>query len=99
MDSTTIDLCLKIFSWARFRKTKAAIKIRTFMQTDGSLPTSLIITDGKVRDSKAAKELSVPTGSFLVIDRGYHDVEQYKYYNDNNIRFVTRMKSTMPNIL
>lgn len=93
MDSTTIDLCLQLFPWARFRKTKAAVKIHTVMQADGSLPTFLNITEGSVHDSKASKLLKIPSGSFLVFDRGYHDFEQYKVYKNNKIRFITRMKT------
>ena len=92
MDSTTIDLCLKVLPWARFRKTKAAIRIHTLMQADGSLPAFLRITDGKIHDNTAAKSLNIPPGSFLAIDRGYNDYKQYKYYTLNTIRFVTRLK-------
>ena len=60
MDSTVIDLCLKLFPWARFRKIKGAIKCHTVMQADGSVPTFVHITDGKVHDAKAAWELKVP---------------------------------------
>lgn len=93
MDSTVIDLCLSLFPWAKFRKKKGAVKIHTLMQADGLLPTFLHITDGKVHDSKAAKELNVPPESFLVYDKGYHDFNQYKYYKDNKIQFITRMKT------
>jgi putative transposase len=93
LDSTTIDLCLKLFPWAKFRKTKAAVKLHTLIQADGSLPTFLRITDGKVHDTAVAREVDIPEGSYLAIDRAYHDFEQYKSYNDNNIRFVTRKKT------
>ena len=93
LDSTTIDLCLKLFPWARFRKAKAAVKIHTLMQANGSLPTFLRLTDGKVHDSTVSKEITVPPGSYLAIDRAYHDFSQYKFYNDNDIRFVTRKKT------
>ncbi|OVE79089.1 hypothetical protein BVY01_03475 [bacterium I07] len=93
LDSTTIDLCLKLFPWARFRKTKAAVKLHTLMQVDGSLPTFLRITDGKVHDTAVARDIDIPEGSYLAIDRAYHDFEQYKSYNDNKIRFVTRKKT------
>lgn len=93
MDSTTIDLCLKLFPWARFRKTKAAVKIHTVLQVDGLLPTFLHITDGKTHDAKAAGELNVPEGSFVVFDRGYNDFCLFKSFTDKNIRFATRKKS------
>ena len=63
------------------------------MQADGSLPVFLNITDGKVHESQAAKSIPVPKGSYLAIDRGYHDFQQYNVYINNNIRFVTRMKT------
>jgi putative transposase len=93
LDATTIDLCLTLFPWARFRKTKSAIRLHTLMQADGSLPVFLNITDGKVHESQAAKSIPLPKGSYLAIDRGYHDFEQYNVYINNNIRFVTRMKT------
>jgi len=93
LDATTVDLCLTLFPWARFRKTKSAIRLHTLMQADGSLPVFLNITDGKVHESQAAKSIPVSKGSYLAIDRGYHDFQQYNVYINNNIRFVTRMKT------
>lgn len=93
LDATTIDLCLSLFPWARFRKTKAAIRLHTLLQADGTLPVFLNISDGKIHESKVAKSVPIPSGSYLAIDRGYHDFKQYKVYNNNNIRFVTRMKT------
>jgi putative transposase len=93
MDSTTIDLCLHLFPWARFRTAKGAVKIHTLMQADGLLPTFFIVTEGKVNDTKIAGKLSVESGSFIVFDRGYHDFNLYKHYTDKKIRFVTRMKT------
>jgi hypothetical protein len=93
LDSTTIDLCLQLFPWARFRKNKGAVKIHTLLNVDGPLPEFLKITDGKVHDSTVAKKLNIPPGSYLAIDRAYHDFKQYNSYNNNNIRFVTRKKT------
>lgn len=93
LDATTIDLCLKLFPWARFRKTKAAIRLHTLLDADGSLPVFLNITDGKVHEATVAKSVPIPKGSYLAIDRGYHDFLQYKQYRNNNIRFVTKMKT------
>ena len=93
MDSTTISLCLSLFPWAEFRQKKGAVKIHTLLQADGSLPTVLNITNGKIHDAKAAKEIPIPKGSFLAIDRAYNDFEQYNHYNNNNIKFATRMKT------
>ena len=69
------------------------------MQADGSIPTFLRITDGKVHDTQIAKEVPIPKGSYLAIDRAYHDFEQYKCYNDNEIRFVTRKKTNAKYII
>lgn len=93
LDATTIDLCLSLFPWARFRKTKSAVRLHTLIQADGTLPVFMNITDGKVHENKAAKSIHIPDGSYLAIDRGYHDFEQYNVYKNNNIRFVTRMKT------
>ena len=93
LDATTIDLCLTLFPWARFRKAKSAIRLHTLMQADGSLPAFLNITDGKVHETQIAKSMPIPKGSYLAIDRGYHDFQQYNVYINNNIRFVTRMKT------
>ena len=92
MDSTTIDLCLQLFPWARFRNSKGAVRMHTLMQADGSLPVFMNITDGKVHDVTAARLMSVPEGSYLTFDRGYHDLNLYKQLKDRKIRFVTRIK-------
>jgi len=93
IDSTTIDLCLTLFPWARFRKTKGAIKLHTSLDADGNLPSFFYMTDGKVHDSKITPKFQIPKGSYLVFDRAYHDFNHYKSYQDNEIRFVTRMKT------
>ena len=93
LDATTIDLSLKLFPWARFRKTKSAVRMHTLLQADGLLPTFLIITDGKTHESGVARQMNIPTDSYVAIDRGYHDFTLYSFFKDNNIRFVTRAKS------
>lgn len=93
LDATTIDLCLKLFPWARFRKTKGAIRLHTLLQADGALPVFVTITDGKTHEARVAPSVPIPKNSYLAIDRGYHDFRQYNYYINNNIRFVTRMKT------
>lgn len=93
LDATTIDLCLSLFPWARFRKTKAGIRIHTLLDSDGLLPVFLTITDAKVHEAKQVDSMPIPRGSYLAIDRGYHDFKQYKAFTDGDIRFVTRMKT------
>jgi len=93
LDSSLLGLCLALFPWAEYGQQKGAVKMHTLLQADGSLPTFLLITNGKVNDGKAAKKIPVPRGSFLAIDRGYHDFDLYNQYNNNDIRFVTRLKT------
>jgi hypothetical protein len=93
LDATTIDLCLTLFPWARFRKTKAGVRIHTLFDCDGLLPVFLTITDAKIHESKQVEAMPIPAGSYLAIDRGYHDFNQYKTFTDGDIRFVTRMKT------
>lgn len=89
----TIDLSLKLFPWARFRKTKSAIRLHTLLSADGHLPVFIIITDGKTHETKIAQNMQIPCGSYVAIDRGYHNFNLYKYFKNNKIRFVTRAKS------
>ena len=93
LDMTTIDLCLKLFPWARFRKAKGGVRLHTLFDADGSLPVFTEITDGKVHELTAVKKIPVPSGSYLVFDKGYHDFKYYKQLTNNDIRFVTRLKT------
>ena len=70
-DSTTIDLCLTLFPWAKFRKTKGAVKAHTLLDLRGSIPTWIYITDGSVHDVNALDELIIEVGAYYVMDRGY----------------------------
>jgi putative transposase len=93
LDATTIDLCLKLFPWARFRKTKSAIRLHTLLAADGLLPQFITISDGKTHEISIAQYMHIPRGSYIAIDRAYHDFRLYRFFKDNNIRFVTRVKS------
>jgi hypothetical protein len=73
LDSTTIDLCLSLFPWARFRKRKAAVKLHTLLDVRGSIPSVVIITPGKVHDVRILDRLVLEPGAFYVVDRGYID--------------------------
>ncbi len=73
LDSTTIDLCLSLFSWARFRQHKAAVKLHTLLDLHGNIPTFIGITDGKVPDVRMLDEIVPEPGAFYVMDRGYID--------------------------
>lgn len=92
LDSTTIDLCLTVFPWARFRKTKAAVKLHTLLDLRGSIPAFVSITDGKVHDVNVLDEICPEPGSFYVMDRGYLDFERLYVLAQCLAFFVTRSK-------
>lgn len=92
LDASTIDLCLAVFPWARFRTTKGAVKLHVGIDHSGYLPSFVSLTDGKVHDVTAGRALTLPTGSIVVFDRGYTDYAWYKQLNDKGILFVTRQK-------
>ena len=93
LDSTTIDLCLSLFPWARFRKTKGAIKLHTLLDLRGSIPVFIRITDGTVHDVNILDELIPEPGSFYLMDRAYLDFARLYKINQNRAFFVTRTKS------
>ena len=93
LDATTIDLCLSVFPWAKFRSTKGAIKLHVGLNHEGYLPEFITVTDGKTHDITAARTMDFPQGSIVVVDKGYNDYAWYKQLIDNNIFFVTRLKS------
>jgi len=93
LDSTTIDLCLSLFPWAKFRKTKSAIKIHTLLNLQNNIPSFFSITDGSVHDVNILDELITEMGAFYVVDKGYIDFERLYKLNLNSAFFVTRAKS------
>ena len=93
LDASTIDLCLSVFPWAKFRATKGAVKLHVGLDHEGLLPAFVAITDGKTHDITAARALSLPKGSIVVMDRGYNDYAWYNQLNNNGISFVTRLKT------
>ncbi|MGH8330613.1 MAG: IS4 family transposase [Pseudomonas fluorescens] len=92
LDSTTIDLCLRMYDWAKFRKTKGAIKLHMLLDHDGYLPSFCVITDGKVGDVTVAKRLKFEAETIVVDDRGYNDYELFGRWTDDGVYFVTRLK-------
>jgi len=92
MDSSTIDLCLKMFDWAKFRRTKGAIKLHLLLDHDGYLPCFAIITEGNVSDIKAARQFHFDPGTIVVDDRGYNDYALFGRWTAQGVYFVTRMK-------
>ena len=95
LDSTTIDLCLSLFPWAKFRKYKAAVKLHTLMDLRGSIPCFIRITDGKVHDVNILDELVLEPGSFYIMDRGYIDFARLYAFTQNLSFFITRAKSNL----
>ncbi|MSO22855.1 MAG: IS4 family transposase [Acidobacteria bacterium] len=93
LDSTTIDLCLSLFPWAKFRRHKAAVKLHTLLDLRGSIPSWAVITDGKVHDVNLLDQLVFEAGAFYIFDRGYLDFARlYRIYQSSAF-FVTRAKS------
>ena len=95
LDSTTIDLCLSLFPWARFRKYKAAVKMHALLDLHGNIPTFIRITDGKVHDVKILDEIMPEAGAFYVMDRGYVDFERLFVFTLSSAFFVVRTKSNV----
>ncbi len=94
-DSTTIDLCLSIFDWAHYMRTKGAIKLHLLLDHEGYLPVFAHLTDGKVGDVEIARQLDLPPDSMVVVDRGYLDYAQYARWTARGVWFVTRARTNM----
>jgi uncharacterized protein DUF4372/DDE family transposase len=92
LDSTTIDLCLSLFPWARFRRHKAAVKLHTLLDLRGNIPTFVRITHGKTHDVTVLDHLPIVPGAFYVMDRGYVDFRRLHRFTTCSAFFVTRAK-------
>ena len=95
LDSTTINLCLSVFPWARFRKTKGAVKLHTLLDLKGDIPSFIHISDGKLHDVNVLDILIPEPGAFYVMDRGYTDFERLYLLNQMAAFFVIRGKSNL----
>jgi Domain of unknown function (DUF4372)/Transposase DDE domain len=95
LDSTTIDLCLALFPWARFRRHKAAVKMHTLLDLRGNIPAFVHITDGKVHDVNVLDQIVPEAGAFYVMDRGYIDFERLFVLTLSAAFFVVRTKSNV----
>jgi len=93
LDATTIDLCLSLFPWAKFRKTKAAIKLHTLLDLRGAIPSFIHISEGKLHDVNVLDVLIAEPGAFYVMDRGYIDFERLYRLDQDASFFVTRAKA------
>lgn len=94
-DSTTIDLCLSLFPWARFRRRKGAVKLHTLIDLRGNIPCFICITHGKTHDVIALDQLVLEPGAFYIMDRGYIDFARLYVFTKNLAFFVTRAKRNM----
>jgi hypothetical protein len=93
LDSTTIDLCLSLFPWAKFRARKGAVKLHALLDLRGSIPSLVIITHGKVHDVNILDQLIFEPGAFYIVDRGYLDFDRLYAVHQASAFFVTRAKS------
>jgi Domain of unknown function (DUF4372)/Transposase DDE domain len=94
-DSTTIDLCLALFPWARFRRRKGAVKLHTLIDLRGNIPCFVHVSTGKMHDVKALDLLVLEAGAFYVMDRGYIDFARLYVFQANMAFFVTRAKKNL----
>ena len=92
LDASTIDLCLSLFPWAGFRKTKGAVKLHVAINHKGNLPEFVTITEGKKHDVSEGRLLNFPKGSIVAMDRGYTDYRWFEQLSEKGIYFVTRLK-------
>ena len=93
LDASTIDLCLSVFPWAKFRTTKGAVKLHVGLNHAGYLPEFVTLTEGKKHDITVGRILKFPKGSIVAIDKAYNDYTWYKHLTENGIFFVTRLKA------
>jgi hypothetical protein len=95
LDATIIDLCQSIFDWAKFRRTKGAIKLHLLLDHEGYLPVFAHVSEGREHEITTARMLSLPGGSIVAIDRGYLDFSLFDEWSQAGVWFVTRCKSDM----
>jgi hypothetical protein len=97
IDASTIDLCLSVFPWAKFRRTKGAIKLHCLYDHSGALPTFMTITDGKRHDVRVAKDNTLPLlpDSIVSIDKAYIDYKWLNSLDEQGVWFVTRAKTNI----
>ena len=92
LDGSIIDLSVSMFDWAKYRRTKGAIKLHLLLDHDGYLPSFAVVTEGKTSEIKVARTLRFEPGTILAIDRGYIDYEWFRELTQQEVYFVTRMK-------
>ncbi len=94
-DSTTIDLCLSLFPWGKFRRHKSAVKLHTLLDVRGSIPTNVYVTGGQVHDVNLLDELLLEAGAFYLLDRGYLDFARLYIFTQGGAFFITRAKKNL----
>jgi hypothetical protein len=92
LDSSVIDLCLSLYDWAKFRRTKGAVKLHLLLDHDGYLPSFAVVTDGKTSDIRVARQLRFDAGTVVVVDRGYTDYQWFVDLGRQGVFFVSRLK-------
>ena len=92
LDATVIELCVTMFDWARFRRTKGAIKLHLLLDHDGYLPVFAHISEGRQHEMRLARGLCLPRGSVVAMDRAYVDYRLFQNWTERSIYFVTRLK-------
>jgi hypothetical protein len=92
LDSSTISLCLSLFPWAKFRRTKGAVKLHLLLDHDGYLPSYAYISNGKKHDVTVARKVPLSPYSIVAMDKGYNDYSLFAHWTENVIFFVTRLK-------
>ncbi|MDF0672737.1 MAG: IS4 family transposase [Nitrospira sp.] len=95
LDATIIELCATVFDWARFQRTKGAIKLHLQLDHQGCLPCWALVTDGDTNDVRIAQQLTFAPGTIVVIDRGYLDYARYHRWTVAEVGFVTRPRTNM----
>jgi hypothetical protein len=99
LDASVIDLCLELYDWARFRRTKGAVKLHLLLDHDGYLPSFAVLTDGRTHEIRVARELRFDPGTIVVVDRGYTDYGWFETLTQQGVWFVTRMKDNADYVL
>jgi hypothetical protein len=95
LDSTSIDLCAELFDWARYKRTKGAVKLHLVLDHEGYLPCFAVLTDGQSHDVTVGRTLRFEPGTIVAMDKGYVDYTWWKQMTDQGVYFVTRLKQDL----
>jgi hypothetical protein len=95
LDSSTIDLCAEVYDWAKYKRTKGAVKLHLLLDHDGYLPVFACITDGKSHDVTVGRQLRFNAGTIVAIDKGYVDYSWWQQITEDKAYFVTRLKKDL----